>query len=266
VGAGLTVNGNLDLAGQTLDISGDLVVNGLSSLTMTSAGGLDSLLVAGNASMCGGTFTAGVVRVVGNFTTCLSANAYTPSGRHKTILGSSKPSTLTITTLGGTPTGSFHILDLSAATGGISLFSPVTVDSLLISTPGAGTPSLLGGGNTLTTRQVQVSRLLIDQVPLTIDEAGTALAQQFDNVTFQNDTTSTLLTLSLVGAALAPRTVTFNSETFSFNGSNLYVKLTSSNGLGATVVMNGSNNPTGGPSRSNPPFGTTVAGARIVWQ
>ncbi len=54
------------------------------------------------------------------------------------------------------------------------------------------------------------------------------------------------------------RTVTFNSPTFSLNGSNLYVSLTSSNGLGVTVVMNGSNNPTGGPSRSNPALRSTV--------
>lgn len=266
VGAGLTVNGNLDLAGQTLDVSGNVVVNGLSSVTMTSAGGLDSLLVAGSASMCGGSFTAGVVRVIGNFSTCLSAAAYAPSGKHKTILGSSKPSTVTITNLSGTPTGSFHILDLSAATGGLSLLSPVVVDSLLISAPATGTPTLLGGGNTLSTRQVQVTGLRIDQVPLTIDETGTALAQQFDNVIFQNDTTATLLTLSLVGSALTTRSVVFNTPTFSFNGSNLYIALTSSNGLGVTLGVVGSNNPTGGPSRSSPPFGTTVAGARVLWQ
>lgn len=265
-GASLGVVGNVDLAGHTLDISGNLVVNGLSSLTMTNAGGLDSLLVAGDASMCGGVFTAGVVKVSGNFATCLSAGAYTPSGTHKTILGGASSRTITITNLGGTPTGSFHILDVSAATGGVSLLSPVVVDSLLIATPVAGTPGLFGGGNTLTTRQVQVSRLLIDQVPLTIDEVGTALAQQFDNVTFQNDTTSTLLSLSLVGTALAPRSVAFNSTVVPSNGSNTYVQLVSSNGLGVTVVLVGSNNATGGPSRSNPAFGATVNGARILWQ
>jgi hypothetical protein len=263
-GAGLTVNGNLDLAGHTLDVSGSLVVNGLSSLTMTNS--LDSLLVAGSASMCGGTFSAGVAKVGGNFATCLSANAYSPSGAHKTVLGGASPRTITITTLGGTPTGSFHILDVSGATGGLQLLSGVIVDSLLISTPAVGTPSLFGGGNTLSTRRVQVSRMLIDQVPMTIDELGTALPQQFDNVTFQNDTTSTLLSLSMVGAALAPRTVTFNGWTLSFNGSNSYVQLVSSNGLGVTVVVNGSNNPTGGPSRSIPSFGSTVNGARVLWQ
>ncbi len=265
-GAGLSVVGNVDLAGNTLDVSGNLVVNGLSSLTMTSATGLDSLLVAGDASMCGGVFSAGVVQVTGNFATCLSAGAYAPSGTHKTVLGGTKPQTITITSLGGIPTGSFHILDVSGATGGLSLLSPIVVDSLLVSNPSVGTPGLFGGGNTLSTRQVQVTRLLVDQVPLTIDEAGTLLAQQFDNVTFQNDTTSTLLSLSLVGTALAPRTVTFNTMTVPFGGSNTYVQLVSSNGQGVTVVINGSNNPTGGPSRSNPSFGTTVNGARILWQ
>ncbi len=200
-GAGLSVAGNLDLAGNTLDISGNLVVNGLSSLTMTSVAGTDSLLVAGSASMCGGTFSTGVVRVSGNFATCLTTAAYAPTGTHKTILGSANRSAITITNLAGVPTGSFHILDLSGATGGISLLSPIAVDSLLISTPTAGTPALFGGGNGLVTRQVQVSRLTLDQVPITIDELGTALTQQFDNVTFQNDTTSTLLTLSFVGGA-----------------------------------------------------------------
>jgi hypothetical protein len=30
--------------------------------------------------------------------------------------------------------------------------------------------------------------------------------------------------------------------------------------------MQSANDPTGGPSKSNPPFGNTVNGARIVWQ
>lgn len=264
-GSGLTVNGNLDLAGHTLDVAGNVVVNGLSSLTMTS--GLDSLLVAGDASMCGGTFSAGVVKVGGNFATCLSANAYSPTGTHKTVLGGASPRTITITSLGGTPTGSFHVLDISGATGGLQLLSPIVVDSLLIATPaGRLLPGLFGGGNTLSTRQVQVTGLVVDQVPITIDELGTARVQQFDNVTFQNDTTSTLLSLSLVGSALTTRTVAFNSTSVSFNGSNTYVQLVSSNGLGVTVILVGSNNPTGGPSRSNPSFGTTVNGARILWQ
>ncbi len=174
---------------------------------------------------------------------------------------------MTLPTFSGAPTGRFKILDVSGAVAGISLLGTAThVDSLFISTPASGTPVILGGGDSLFARQVQVTRLTVDQVPISIDELGVILPQQFDNVTFQNDTTSTLLDLKLVGAALAPRTVTFNSSTFSFNGSNLYVQLVSSNGLGVTVVINGSNNPTGGPSRSNPPFGNTVAGARILWQ
>ena len=46
----------------------------------------------------------------------------------------------------------------------------------------------------------------------------------------------------------------------------LYAKAVSSNGFGLNLVINGSNDPTGGPSRSNPPFGQTVAGATIIWQ
>jgi len=270
-GATMQVAGPFDLGGHTANISGDLSITGTGDVRMTSALGTDSLLVAGNALFSGGSetglMTGGVLRVTGNLTSgVFLADHFAPSGTHKTILGSAAPATLNFQSFQGAPSGRFKVLEVSGATAGLSVLSAVTVDSLLISTPSAGTPVLLGNGNTLQARQVQVSRLTVDQLPLVIDEQGSIRLQQFDNVTFQNDTTSTLLSLSLVGTALLPRTVTFNSTTVPFNGSNTYVQLVSSNGLGVTVVINGSNNPTGGPSRSNPAFGSTVNGARILWQ
>jgi hypothetical protein len=52
----------------------------------------------------------------------------------------------------------------------------------------------------------------------------------------------------------------------SLGAGGLYVKAVPSNGFGLNVVMSGSNDATGGPLRSNPPIGQTVAGATIIWQ
>jgi hypothetical protein len=109
--------------------------------------------------------------------------------------------------------------------------------------------------------------LVLDNAPLIVNEQGTIRTQQFDRALFQGFAASaTLMDMTMVGTALTPRAVGFQAPFVQTSVTNLYAKLVSSNGLGITVTISGSNDPTGGPSKSNPPFGTTVNGARIVWQ
>jgi hypothetical protein len=117
-----------------------------------------------------------------------------------------------------------------------------------------------------------VQGMVVDNAPMILNEKGTALPQTFNNVSFTGfpttATTVSLMDMTAVGSALAVRSVTFNNLTVqtSLGSGGLYAKLVSSNSLGVTLTINGSNDPTGGPSRSDPPFGTTVNGARILWQ
>ncbi len=261
--------GNLKLNGQQVIVAGALTVDQAATLTMQLP--TDSLVVGGDASFKGasevGLLTDGFLQIGGNFdqASTNSPTSFAASGRHLTLLGAATARSVNFASPGSGAAGShFNALNLSDATGGLTMNSDVVVDSALVDTASA---SLLNAnGKKFTAKQFQVTGLVVDNGQMVLNEQGTARAQQFDNVTFQNNTTSTMLDVTAVGAALAPRTIQFNNTTVPFGGTNLYVQLTSSNGLGVTVVMNGSNNPTGGPSRSNPPFGTTVGGARILWQ
>jgi hypothetical protein len=146
--------------------------------------------------------------------------------------------------------------------------SDVQADGALI-VGATGTPPLLtGNGHKFTAWQWLVQGMTIDNAAMVLDEGtpGTTSTEQFDNVVLQNNTTSTMLDMTLGGSALATRVVQFNNLTVPLGGTNLYAKLTSWNGLGVTLKIVGSNNPTGGPSRSNPPFGQTAGGATILWQ
>ena len=88
-------------------------------------------------------------------------------------------------------TGASHFQDLDISTSaGINIqfdFNGLVVKGTLTSRPtGASTPMLYGLGRSLTARQVQVSRLVVDYAPLIVNEGGTELSQQLDSVTFQD--------------------------------------------------------------------------------
>jgi hypothetical protein len=102
---------------------------------------------------------------------------------------------------------------------------------------------------------------------LIVNEQGTIRSQQFDKAQFIGfPSSATLLDMTMVGTTVTPRPVQFNNVSFQTSVTNLYARLVSSNTQFVTVTMQSSNDPTGGPSKSNPSFGTTVNGARIVWQ
>jgi hypothetical protein len=81
--------------------------------------------------------------------------------------------------------------------------------------------------------------------------------QQFNGVSFQGfpttTTSETLITVTAAGASLAPRSMTFNGTQFQQDFGNftgVYVRVASSNLMGLNLIMAGSNDPTGGFSRS----------------
>jgi hypothetical protein len=74
------------------------------------------------------------------------------------------------------------------------------------------------------------------------------------------------------GGAAAPRNLTFNNVSFQslpVGAGSLYVTLTSSNGFGLNLIMQGSNQGRQGGGNGltlgNPPNEATVCGATIFW-
>jgi len=282
----LTVGGLTQIFGQFLVSSGKLTTGSLDVATLGGSNGrlvmasnADSVVVSGDASFNGastsGLLTAGTLLVGGNFTqgNATSGLSFAASGSHVTKLGSGAARTVTFATPGTGAGGShFNTLDVTPATGGLTFTTDAFVDSTLAASVGAGTPKLSANGQKLTARQWSVQAGTVDHLQMALVEGATGLTQTFNGVTFSGfPTTATaevLLDVSAVGSAAANRPITFNNVTVqtSLGSGGLYARLVSSNGLGVTLTMNASNDPTGGPSRSNPPFGTTVAGARIVWQ
>jgi hypothetical protein len=270
-------SGSLDLTFNTLTTTNDFSTLNSGTVTMTDPGG--QLLVGGSAFFAGGDetgrLTDGLLQISGDFSqiAITSQTSFAPSGTHKTVFTSSTPQLVDFGSPGAGGTGShFEILDMTGASGGLTLTVNSIVDSTLVAGVAATAPKLLGNGASLTAKQWQVQGMVVDNAPMILNEKGTALPQTFNNVSFTGfpttATTVSLMDMTAVGSALAVRSVTFNNLTVqtSLGSGGLYAKLVSSNSLGVTLTINGSNDPTGGPSRSDPPFGTTVNGARILWQ
>jgi hypothetical protein len=263
---------NLGFAG-TMGVVGSFSTTGSGTLGITNTA--DTLQVTGAAIFGGGStfglLSNGVLKVGGSFTqtSANSTTSFAPDPTFVTILGAAAVRVVNFQSPGVNGSGShFGALDMTAASGGLTMNSDVQADGALI-VGTTGTPPLLtGNGHKFTAWQWNVAGMTIDNAAMVLDEAtpGTTSLQKFDNVVLQNNTATTMLDMTLIGSALSTRTVQFNNTTVPAGGANLYAKLVSSNGLGVTVKIVGSNNPTGGPSRSSPPFGTTVNGATIVWQ
>ncbi len=284
--AKLTVGGKAEIFGLFLVSGGKLAAASLNVATLGGSNGrlsmtsnADSVIISGNANFNGGStsglLTAGTLVVGGAFNQVNSTSnlSFAASGSHITKLGAGGARAVTFATPGTGAAGShFNTLDFTAATGGLTFGTDAFVDSALVASVGAGAPKLSANGQKLTARQWNVQTGSIDHLQMALVEGATGLAQTFNGVTFSGfpttATTEVLLDLSAAGSALANRPIQFNNVNVqtTLGSGGLYARLVSSNGLGVTLTMNASNDPTGGPSRSDPPFGTTVAGARIVWQ
>ncbi len=278
----LTVGGNTQIFGQFLVASGKLTTGSLDVATLAGSRGFlsmlsiaDSVTVLGNANFNGGStnglLTAGVLRVNGNFTQggASSVAAFAPSGTHLTRLGSAAATTATFASPGAGAAGShFKNLDLTAATGGVTLGSNAIVDSAFAVSVGAGAPKLFGAGNSLTARQWQVQGLTVDNAPLILnDQGGVTLNHVFNGVTFQGfpttPTSVALMDITAFGSAAGGKFIDLNNTQLqtTLGTGGLYLRAASGNGIGYTVRVISSNDPTGGASRSQ-----AIAPASILYQ
>ncbi|MEO8201706.1 MAG: hypothetical protein ABI679_14350, partial [Gemmatimonadota bacterium] len=278
-GGGVFVtSGTLKPNNNTLTTSGSLNTQTTGTLTMQNA--LDSVITTGTGSAffgggsTVGLLTAGVLKVAGNFvqTAGTSTTSFAASGTHKTLLGAPGIKIINFATPGTGAGGShFGNLDVTAGTGGLNLSNDIVADGALISLPSGSAPIISGTSKKITAMSLSVTAtgtsLVLNFAPLVVNEQGTIRSQQFDRVSFSGYSAgATLMDMTMVGASVTPRPITFNGLALQTSGAGLYAKLVSSNSQFVTVTINGSDDPTGGPSKSNPSFGSTVNGARIVWQ
>ncbi|MBL8980166.1 MAG: hypothetical protein JNM53_17270, partial [Gemmatimonadetes bacterium] len=277
VGALNITGGTLTVNGNTVNVARNFATTGTGTVTMTSVFSL--MLISGDALFAGGStnglLTAGEIVVSGSFTQAAgtSVTSYAPSGSHRTTVGSANPGTISFASPGAGAAGShFHVLDLSNATGGVTLTVNSIADSVTASNPSA---VLAGGGSSLTMRRAQISGLTVDNAPLILDEQGAFSAENLSNITFQGfgPTGAQVLTISGPGGTLAARppitTTSVNFNPLGVGAGNLYVKVTSTNGGFITLTMTGSNQSPqvggNGPALSDPPNQTTVGGVTINW-
>ncbi len=270
--------GTLKPNSNTLTTSGSLNLSATGTLTMQNA--LDSVITTGTGSAffgggsTAGLLTAGVLKIAGNFvqTAGTSNTSFAASGTHKTLLGAPGIKIINFATPGTGAGGShFGNLDVTAATGGLNLSNDIVADGALISLPAGSAPTISGTSKKITAMSLTVTAagtsLVLNYAPLVVNEQGTIRPQQFDRVSFLGYSAgATLMDMTMVGTSVTPRPITFNGLALQTSGAGLYAKLVSSNSQFVTVTINGSDDPTGGPSKSNPSFGSTVNGARIVWQ
>ena len=241
----------LGTAGNTFNVGGALRTIGSGLLQMIDP--LATLTVTGNATFAGGSesglLTDGKLRVSGNFTqsAVTSVTSFAPSGRHQTILGAATARAISMGSPGAGGNGShFQVLDVSNATGGLSLDVNMQADSLLSNSAAA---KLTSPGVALTVRRADVSGLILDNTRFILDEQTTFSPENFSNVTFTGfpvpTTGTTMLTVLGPGGAAAarpvPKTDNVTFQSMAVGAGNFYVSLTSTNGFTFNMVMNGSN-------------------------
>jgi hypothetical protein len=267
-----TSGGTINLNGHNFIVVGNFSTGGAGTLTMTDPA---DVLTVGGAAVFNGGSTAGLLTngVLGLGTIFDQLNAtsnlsFAPSGLHRTVTGTA--STISFQSPGTGAGGShFNALDVTGATGGLAFTTGAFVDSALITSVGAGAPKISGVGVPLTSKQWLVANgLQVTNMPMVLDEGGVARGQQFAGVTFAGFPTTpngvALIDVTGVGAALAPRTMTFTGTQLqtSLGAGGQYLRVSSSNLQGLTVIMSGSNDTAGGPARSQ----ALTSGAAFVWQ
>jgi hypothetical protein len=270
--ASLNVAGSLVLNGNTVNVSGDFATSGNGTITMNSAFSL--MTVGGNANFSGGStdglLTAGQLIVAGNFTqsAITSQTSFAPSGTHTTSVGGSALTTIDFGSPGsGTGGSHFQNLDLSNATGGVTLTVNSIVDGLFSNSTSGVT--IHGGGASLTARGWSVSTLNVDDATMILDDGGSAGLTTFDNVTFTGfpQTGATQLIVRAVGGAAAARTLTFNNTVFTHlstvGAGAFYISLEPSIFTLNVVLQNSSEGATAGGN--GPSFTQVIGNGAVNW-
>ncbi|MEO8636640.1 MAG: hypothetical protein ABI587_15290 [Gemmatimonadales bacterium] len=271
VGAVNITGGNLTLNGNTLNVARTFATTGTGTITMNSF--FSQLVVSGDILFAGGSTSGllglGRITVGGNFAQSAaggSATSFAPSLTHTTDFTSAAPQSIAFASPGAGPGGAhFAALDLTGATGGVTLSANLSADSLFSTSTVA---TLNGAGHSLTARRVQVSGLLVNNAPIVIDEQGSASTETFSNVTFQGfpgTNTTMLMFLGPGGTVSARPLITTDNITFQSLGigaNNFYVDITASSGIFITFNMNGSNQ--GAGAGGNGPTLTKTTGGTVT--
>ncbi len=274
---GLTVtggsgSGTLVLNGNQLAVTTNFSTANNGTITMNNAA--DQLTVGGSAFWLGGDengkLTDGVLQVAGDFAqfALSSTTSFAASGKHKTVLSSATAQTVDFGSPGLGAAGShFQVLDLSGASGGVSLTVNSIADSV-ISTNAAA--KLSSSGSSLTMRRAQITGLTADNTTLVLDEQGTPSAEKLSGISFQGFGTTGVTMLKIVGpgnsfaARPAVTTTNVNFQTLPIGAGNFYVDLTSTNSQAFSITMTGSNQSpqVGG---NGPTLTKTTGGATVNW-
>ncbi len=272
----VTIQGSgalLTIGGHSLAAAGLNVLSG-GFLIMTNAA--DSVIVTGGVAFDGGNetngLTAGVLVVGGSFYqgSDVDARAFAATGTHKVVFnGVTLQNVQFVDITGGSH---FANVDISASAG-INIqsdFNGVSVLGTFTSQPtGAATPMLYGLGRSLTASRLQISRLVVDDAPLILNEGVAISTHQIDSVTFQNFrsggvVTTRQLTIVMFGGNPTARTQTVNNPVFVPLGSGdtgSYVGAAAIGGAGSLIV-----NVVGANVANGPAFTFLGAGATVNWQ
>ncbi len=242
----------LGTVGSNFSVGGNMSTAGTGRLEMIDP--TAALIVSGNATFAGGStaglLTAGTLSIGGNFTqsAVVSTTSYAPSGTHKTLFTTTVSRTVSMGSPGAGAGGShFQVLDVSAATGGLTLDVNLQADSI-ISTSAAA--KISSPGVTLTVRRAQVAGLQLVNTTFSLDELTSFSTENFSNVTFSGfpTTGTTMFKVSGPGSAVAARppltTTNVNFQTLPVGAGNFYVDLTSNNGFSVNLNMTTSNQAT----------------------
>jgi Tol biopolymer transport system component/alpha-tubulin suppressor-like RCC1 family protein len=260
-------NGDLDLNGQTLTVTGDLRTGQGSdpSGMITMQNPADVLTVLGNATFAGaplaGQLTAGTLLVAGDFTQAYVGSnwdGFQASGTHRTVLNGSTPQTVSFTNPGTQGQSSFfHHLELANTAGGITLATGAFATGALL-VGGAGSQTVSGAGGVLTVGGVDVDGLTLDNVPLSV---GAGSIAQLDNVTFQNlGTNVTQLSVSHPGVDTTLRFTGLRFLTPPATG--VYISATDAAPADGTILTIDLINPEPADGSA---YTTTAGGAVVNW-
>ncbi|HTS88456.1 MAG TPA: hypothetical protein VMG41_08200, partial [Gemmatimonadales bacterium] len=266
----LTVSSNITVTGatgnflvnsQTVTVGGAVTTQGGGLLTMTNA--LDQLSITGDAAFGGGAetglLTAGVLRIGGNFSQTVTGTSFAASGTHLTTFTGTGAHTVSFA---NPTTSQFQGLDLSQATGGVTLLSDAKAAGQLTSTPASGTPlvTTTATPRVFTVGGVNVTGLRVDKMELVI---GSGTVGSFNNVQFTNSpTTSPQLAISNPGAATAYTFINVSFATTPTAPNGFYISATDVNtGDGLPLVINMI-----APTPAAPgAFVSTAGGATVNW-
>jgi hypothetical protein len=266
----VTINsgGALTVNGQTMIIAGDLTTAGTGVLRMLTSS--DGVGVTGNAVFGGGDesglLIAGALQIGGNFsqTSGTSSGSFRATGSHTTAFTGAAPSvtfaspaaaTSSFQNLAWTTSGASSTMTLGSAVFAKGSFSTA-------GTGGTGLTSTNGSRLTVQGDFASVLPLVLNNVPVTIDQATTSTIFVGAGLTFQNMATTVsqlVIRNPGLGAPVALAGLTFGTVPTAPNGFYLDVTDVAADANVLTLDLTGAAPASGGA------FVRTAGGAVVNW-